>query len=172
MDRLADYAAIAEIFGALTIVFSALFAAVQYLEYRKRRSSEAAAELCRRFAEPELGRAVNVVRGLPDGVTLKQIEAMDPECQQAAQIVGMAFETMGLMVFRGMASFSTIQDLTGGLLLMMWRKISVWVEETRVEQGNPRFAEWVQWLAERMAECEQHKVPAHIAHASWRRHLR
>jgi hypothetical protein len=35
----------------------------------------------------------------------------------------MTFETMGLLVPKDMASFQIVQELTGGLLLMMWRKI-------------------------------------------------
>ena len=37
---------------------------------------------------------------------------------------------------------------------MMWRKIETWIHETRIEQDNPRFGEWVQWLAERLQEAE------------------
>jgi hypothetical protein len=36
----------------------------------------------------------------------------------------MTFETVGLLVPKDMASFQIVQELTGGLLLMMmWRKI-------------------------------------------------
>ncbi len=172
MDNLASYAAIAEIFGAATIVVGAAFATIQYFEYRRRTLREAAAELCRRFAEPELGRAVNLVRQLPDDVSLEEIQAMDPEYEQSAQIVGMTFETMGMLVYRRMAAFEVCQDLTGGLLLMMWRKMRRWIEETREAESNPRFGEWVQWLVERVAECEATKTPAHLAHAGWDKHLK
>lgn len=172
MEHLQTYAAIAEIFGALAILIGGIFAAVQFSEYRRRTRNAAAAELCRRFAEPELARAVNLIRRLPDGTTAEEFRKLPPEYEQAAQLIGMSFETMGLLVFRNMASFSMIQDLTGGLLLMMWRKIRVWVEDTRREQGNARFGEWVQWLAERLAECESGMVPAYQAHQGWNRHLR
>lgn len=172
MDNLQTYAAIAEIFGTVTILIGGLFAAVQFVEYRRRTRNAAAAELCRRFAEPELARAINLIRRLPDGITLEEFRKLPPEYEQAAQIIGMSFETMGLLVFRNMASFSMIQDLTGGLLLMMWRKIRVWVEDTRREQGTARFGEWVQWLAERLDELEAEKVPAYEAHRGWDRHLK
>ena len=93
---------------------------------------------------------------------------MDEEYESAAQIVGMTFETMGLLVHKDIASFKIVQELTGGLLLMMWRKIEVWIKETRVEEGNPRFGEWVQWLGERLAECEADISPAYEIHADWR----
>lgn len=37
MDQLAHYAAIAENFGAITIILGGLFAVAQILEFRKRR---------------------------------------------------------------------------------------------------------------------------------------
>jgi len=172
VDNLQTYAAIADIFSALTILIGGVFAAVQYTEYRRRTRNAAAAELCRRFAEPELARAVNLIRRLPDDTTLEEFRKLPPEYEQAAQLVGMSFETMGLLVFRNMASFSMIQDLTGGLLLMMWRKLRVWMEDTRREQGSARFGEWVQWLAERLDELEAEKVPAYEAHRDWDLHLR
>ncbi|MEZ5502041.1 MAG: hypothetical protein R3E50_05060 [Halioglobus sp.] len=97
------------------------------------------------------------------------MQAMDNETEEAAQIVGMMFETMGLMVYRDVASFRLIQELTGGLLLMMWRKLETWIRTTRKEQGNPRFGEWVQWLAERIEERESEMVPAYEAYAHVRK---
>jgi len=107
------------------------------------------------------------VRSLPDGISLRELQAMEREYETSAQVIAMAFETMGLLVYEHIASFRIVQELAGGLVQMMWRKIGVWAEETRVEQGNPRFAEWVQWLAERMAEREEHVAPAHLAHTRW-----
>ena len=168
MEQLSTYAALAEIFSVLAIIAGGIFAAFQFSEYRKRRRTQLAVELCARFAEPEFGRAVSLIRRLPDGVSFEAIQAMDTQYQESAQIVSMAFETMGLLVFKKIASFQMIQQLTGGLLLMIWRKEESWIKGTRVEQGNPRFAEWMQWLAERLAEREQDMVPAYEAYASWR----
>lgn len=168
MQGLEQYAAAAEIFGALAIVGGALFALVQFREIRRRRASQVAAELCRGFTEPELARAINLLRNLPDGLGLEAVEERGPEVEEAMQIVGMTFETMGLLVFEGIASFEIVQKLAGGLLLMMWRKMEVWTKEVRADHGNPRFGEWIQWLAERVAEGEARVVPAHEAHAGWR----
>jgi hypothetical protein len=165
MDHLAFYSSVAEIFSALTIVIGAVFAGVQYTQYRKRERNRIAGDLCSRFSEPEFARAIALLRRMPDGVDMKTMQSMDVEYEEAAQIVGMMFETMGLLVFRDVASFKLIQELTGGLLLMMWRKLETWITTTRVEQGNPRFGEWVQWLAERIAEEEAGMVPAYNAYS-------
>lgn len=165
MEQLILYSAMAEIFSAITIVIGAIFAAIQYTQYRKRERNRIAGDLCRRFSEPEFARAVALLRRLPDGVDMQTMQSMDVEYEEAAQIVGMMFETMGLLVFKDVASFRLIQQLTGGLLLMMWRKLEAWIKTTRVEQGNPRFGEWVQWLAERIEEEEAGMTPAYSAYA-------
>lgn len=172
MNELATYAAIAEIFGAVAIVGGGLFGLVQLAEFRKRRRTQAAAELCRTFMEPELARAITLLRSLPDGAGVEEFRARGPEYEEAAQIVGMSFETMGLLVHENIASFRIVQELTGGLLLMMWRKIGTWVQETRIAHGNPRFGEWVQWLAERIEEREADMRPAHEIHRDWSKHRR
>jgi len=159
---------LAEIFGAITIIIGAIFAFFQLNEHKRRLRIEMAAEMCRKFAEPELARAVTLVKRLPDDISLGALQAMDNEYEESAQIVGMAFETMGLLVHKKVASFELIQELTGGLLLMMWRKTRSWIRETRETESNDRFGEWVEWLVIQVEAREQSMVPAYKAYASWR----
>ena len=172
MESLELYANLAEIFGGAAIIGGGLFAILQIREFRKRRRSQIAVDLCQEFTKPELARAVSFVRALPDDVTLKEIQDMDPQYQESAQVVGMTFETMGLLIHRNIASFDVVQSLTGGLAIMMWGKIRVWIEDTRTEFDAPRFGEWTQWLVERLEECESDIEPAHIAHRDWNKHLK
>jgi hypothetical protein len=167
MDNLMIYAAIAEIFSATAIVGGALFGTFQIAEFRKRRRCQAAVDLCRGFTEPELAKAMILLKSMPDQLGLEDIKDMDKDFEEAAQLIGMTFETMGLLVHEGIASFRVVQELTGGLFLMMWRKSERWIKETRVEQGNPRFGEWMEWLADRLEEREADMVPAYEAHKNW-----
>jgi hypothetical protein len=148
----------------VAIVGGAIFAIAQLAEFRRRRSFRVAADLCREFTNPELAKAINLLKPLPDGISLKELRSLDGDYEEAVQIVGMTFETMGILVHKDIASFQIVQELAGGLLLMMWRKIEYSIKETRVEQGNPRFGEWVQWLAERVEECESDIKPAFEAY--------
>ena len=168
MESLNTYAMLAEIFGAITIIIGAIFAYVQYNEHKRRLRVEMAAEICRKFTEPEMGRAITLVKRLPDDITLEALQALDREYEESAQIVGMVFETMGLLTHRDIASFELIQQLTGGLVLMVWRKLRVWVKETREIESNARFGEWVEWLAMQLEAREKDVVPAYVAHAKWR----
>ena len=59
---LATYANIAEIFGAVTIVGGAIYAAVQFTESRGRRRDQVSVELFRAFSDSELGRAIALLK--------------------------------------------------------------------------------------------------------------
>ena len=170
MADLSLYASIAEIFSATAIVGGALFAIVQLNEYKRRRRNEAAAELCRQFTQPELAKAFILLNTLPDGLGIEEYRKRGPEYEEAAQVVGMTFETMGLLVYKDMASFRTVQELAGGLLLMTWRKSGDWVKEVREVENNPRFGEWAQWLAERLSELEPEMIPAYQKHSDWNKY--
>jgi hypothetical protein len=52
-----------------------------------------------------------------------------------------------------------------------WRKLKTYIEEVRRDESRDTFAEWAQWLAERMLDRESGTppVPAHIAHRDWQR---
>ncbi|NNE32061.1 MAG: hypothetical protein HKN40_06800 [Winogradskyella sp.] len=170
MYELTTYVAIAEIIAAAAIVGGAIFGVIQVIEFRKQRSAQVAADLCRAFTEPEFAKAVVLLSSLPDGLSLKEFKARDSSYQVAAQIVGMMFETMGILVQKKIASFLVVQELAGGLLLMLWRKIEYQIKDTRIEQNNPRFGEWVQWLVERIEEREDEKEPAFIEYAGSKKH--
>ena len=167
MNNLSHIAMLAEIFSALAIVLGAGYAAVQYFAFRTLRRDQAAAELCRRFSEPDLARAVIQLFRLPDGLPAEEFRKQGQEYEEAAQIVGVTFETMGLLVYRDIASFTLVQEMSGGLLQALWRKMGPWVHGVREETGNPRFGEWVQWLAERLQEREEEIEPAFAAHRDW-----
>ena len=167
MSSLETYVGIAEIVGAVAIISGTIFALVQLREYRKQRRCQVAAELCRGFTEPALAQAVTLLLSLPDNISQEEMHACGAEYEEAGQLVGMSFETMGLLVHRNIAEFQVVRELTGGLLLMMWRKTGCWIKEVRDQQGNPRFGEWYQWLAERVEECEAEIEPAYKAHAQW-----
>lgn len=58
-----------------------------------------------------------------------------------------------------------IDDFFSGPIEVTWRKLATYIDE-----GRGTFAEWAQWLAERMRERESEEppVPAYVAHRRWR----
>lgn len=158
---------LSQIASGTTIVGGTVFGLMQLSEYRKQRRDAVAAELMRAFMSPELSNAIALIRALPDGVSADQLRSYGPETERAAVLINMTFETMGLLVFQRIAPFALVLELTGGIIVVMWHKLHPWMCQIRVEQAQPSWAEWFQWLAE---QCERHKTrqePAYSRHTNW-----
>lgn len=163
-------ASIAEILGASTIVGGAIFAILQIREFRAQRRETVAVELLRSFHDPDLVDAVNLIRKLPEGASAEDLRSRGEEYERAAVMISTTYETVALLVFREMSSFSIVRDLTGGLVVVMWRRLAGWTQAIRREQQQPSWAEWFQWLAEQLERDhdEREGRPAYEAHGGWR----
>lgn len=170
MLELQTLANLAEIFGAVTVIAGLFFALTQLREFKRQRRDAIAAELMRSFYNPELARAVQLIRKLPDGVGAAELRGRGTDHEAAAILVCTTYETMGLLVFRGIAPFSMVRELTGGLAVTMWRKLGLWLDDMRTELDQPSWAEWFQWLAQRLDEArtEDPWRPAFERHADWK----
>lgn len=160
-------AQLSQIAGGLTLVGGAIFGSMQLLEIRRQRSGQVAADVMRTFMIPELTDAIALLRKLPDGVSAEELRRHGPEAEKAAILVCMMFETLGLLVYQRIAPLSLVLELAGGITCVMWRKLGPWMEQIRIEQSQPSWAEWFQWLA---AQCERHKrwnEPAHVRYVHW-----
>jgi len=158
---------LSQIAGAITIVVGTIFALIQLSEYRKQRRDAVAGELMRAFMNAEFANAIARIRALPDGVSAEELRRQGPEAEHAAVLISTTFETMGLLVFERIAPFWLVLELTGGIIVVMWRKLGPWMMQVRAEQQQPSWAEWFQWLAQ---QCEQHKharEPAYLKHSDW-----
>ncbi len=166
--NLQTMAALAELIGAGSIVTALIFGSFQLRECRKRRQDAVAARLMQSFYSADLAHAISLLRSLPDGISTAQLREKGPEYEESAVLVTTTFEAMGLLVFRRIAPFSLVEELAGGMTVVMWRKISAWLETVREEQSQPSWAEWFQWLAERLVELEVESDPAYLRHRNWR----
>lgn len=170
MTDLNVIANISEIVGGLAIVIGGIFAVVQLNEFREQRRQAAAVELVRSFSEPAHANAVNMLQELPDQASAELLRSKGRDYERAAVMISVTYEVIGLLVFRRMASFDLVRELTGGLTVVMWRKIGPWVHTVREEQGHRSFAEWFQWLAEQLARegADKEAHPAYEKYAGWR----
>ena len=143
---------------------------INLLPHREQRRQAVAVELVRSFSEPAHADGVSLIRELPDGASAELLRSKGREYERAATMMAITYETIGLLVFREMASFSMVRELTGGLTVVMWRKLGPWAQAIRQEQGHRSFAEWFQWLAEQLARegADKEAHPAYEQYASWR----
>jgi hypothetical protein len=167
LQTLAD---LAEVIGGATVVGGVAFGLLQLREFRLQRATSAAVDLIRSIQGPDYSKAVGLVHRLPDGVGSKALRELGREFEDAALMIGITFETIGLVTFRRVVPFSVVQDLVGGITISMWRKLSVWTEEVRREQDQDTWLEWFQWLAERLARHGSARggEPAHRSFQDWR----
>jgi hypothetical protein len=91
-----------------------------------------------------------------------------PQYERAAAVISTSFETMGLLVFSRIADFQLAGRLAGGMVVVLWRKLDQWNEAVRLEQSQPSWAEWFQWLAEPAAARKDESRPAYLAHRDWK----
>jgi len=160
--NLESMANIAELLGGISIIVALTFSFFQMREFKMRRRDSVAAGLMQTFYSADLAHAVALLRLLPNAISAQQLRERGPEYEEAAILVTTTFETMGLLVYRGIAPFSLVEELAGGMAVVMWRKIGAWLETVREEQEQPSWAEWYQWLAEELVNVEGRKIPAHL----------
>lgn len=164
IEMLANFA---EIAGGIMIVGGAIFGLIQLRELKQQRITAVTSDLMRTFYSTDLSHAVSMMHDLPDGISAEELRNMGPEYERAAVLICTNFETMGLLVFEQIASYRIVQHLAGGMIISMWQKLSVWTNELRLEQDQPSWAEWFQWLAERLAQTKNETDPAYEKHRDW-----
>lgn len=158
---------LAEVFGAMAVLVALVLGWIELRHYQRQRADVAAFELARSIQSPELVRHFRHVLSLPRGITAAGIRERGAEDACLALVVAM--EAHGVMVHRRVIPLDVLDDLMGGVIQEVWKRTLPWVEEVRHHQGDT-FAEWAQWLVERLEaeRPDRRQAPAYEAHRGWR----
>lgn len=162
------FANVAEIIGASTIVTGLVFGWVQLRHYRTQQRNSIAQSLMQTFYNRDLANALALLQNVPDGVTLLELRERGHEFEEAAVTVTTSFETMGILVFKRIATLDLVVDLAGGIITSMCRKLARYQADVRTELGQPSWAEWFEWLGDQVARVKRARAPAHVAYRDWR----
>lgn len=166
LDRLAN---MAEIISAVIVVGGIIFALLQMRQTRQQRRELAAIELFRSFGSPQFTEAYRNVLHYPDGLTAGKMNHRFPDGEHYAMMIATTMENIGVMMYQRIVPSSVVSNLIGSSTIIMWRKLSVWVEDLRIELDSPNAFEWFQWLAERMQDLNgDGRLPAYEAHTDWK----
>jgi hypothetical protein len=165
LDQLAN---LAEIIGASTIVTGLVFGLVQLRHYRILQRDSIAQSLTQTFYSRDLANAIALLQNVPDGISLAELRSRGHEYEEAAVTVTTSFETMGILVFKRIATLEIVVDLAGGIVTTMCRKLARCQEELRAELEQPSWGEWFQWLGDQVARVKDARAPAHIEYRDWR----
>lgn len=155
---------------AIAVVVAVGFAMIQVRQYRRDKHREAAMELLHSFQTPFFARALNIVYGMPEGLSKTEIEKFAGDEFHLVYAMTTTWESLGVLVHRGEIDLELIDDFFSGPIRISWRKLQGHVFGEREATGRQTINEWFQWLNERLEEVESKEapVPAHIAHKDWR----
>ena len=169
MRDLPTIANLAEIFGAIIVIAGVVFAIIQIRIFRRQRLEAAAIEVIRSWLSPEFTRAFSEIQRLPDSISATKLHAYSSDCERSAMIISNTFEGFGVMVYRRIVPLTLVDELMGGAVVYLWRKLTLWIEDTRKEQSRETVYEWFQWLAERLQEQPDFDKTegAHVKHQNW-----
>lgn len=160
---------LAQIFGGIAVVIGIAFGIVQLRQFQQQRLDVAALELMRALQDRDFTHAFRLMYPLESSVRTADLAALGPEFEEAAIALGARFETMGLLVFRGSLPIHLVEEIVGGTIVLLWRKLQPWIEELRIAQGHPLVFEWFQWLADRLVERGRPgQAPAYDRHRDWK----
>ncbi|MEQ9451997.1 MAG: hypothetical protein RJQ07_10485 [Pseudomonadales bacterium] len=157
----------AEILGTGSILTGLILGWFQIRSFRVQQRNAVAINLAQTFYNQDLARSLAMLQVIPDDVTNQALRDYGEEYVKAAITVTTSFETMGLLVFKRIATFDLVLDLAGGIVITMNRKLKVWNEEVRKTQNQPSWAEWFEWLADQAGKHKLATPPAHISHKDW-----
>jgi hypothetical protein len=165
-----NWSVLADVVNATAVTIGVAFAATQLVDIRRQRKRDAMLGLVRSFQSADFTTALRRVNSLPDGADRATIRSvLGPDGEDQVFLVGLTWESLGVLVFRGEVTMDLIDDFFSGAIVLSWRKLHAYVEEDRRDLARETVWEWFEWLADRVEERERraNPVPAHIAHRDW-----
>ena len=142
---------ILQVVQAVAVVIGVVFALVQLRQLRAQRDVQAGIELLHPLRSPDAINAALLLNALPDKVGADEFRnRLGDQFPMVLGVLG-SLESLGPLVARGDLPIDIYAELYRGATLLCWSKSRGYVEAQR-EAGWPNFLEWLQWLAERMAE--------------------
>ena len=166
-----DLSTLANVATALTVLFGVIFALIETRRLRRDREERAALEAVHAMLTPAYMDSFLVVQTIRDGATAEEIES-DPNTLRAARSVGVVIEGLGYSVFERIVPLRIVDNLVGGNIRVIWRKLRPYVEYERKRSGSQKTFEWFQWLSEQLEKYDQGKTSlalgAHEAYRDWK----
>jgi hypothetical protein len=164
-----DLAAWLNIVSTVAIVGALIFTALQVRQGNVKRRDQAAVTLIQTTQSEGWTRAFELIGRLPEDAQVFDVDNAGAEVARAIIEFGVRLENVGYLVFRRNMDLETVDDLIGGVTLMFWSRAKNWSLRERKRSGNPKFLEWCEWLANRVAMRREHRghKPAEERYADW-----
>ena len=136
---------------------------------REAQESQVVLQFYETVRSEEYIQATQLIQALPDGLSAQEIQEHfnEDELRRVLQL-RLAYEALGLMVYRGDVSIEWVDELFRFGVLLSWEKLETLTMDYRERFGYRGVNEWHQWLVERLRERENSQpLPAYEAHSDW-----
>ena len=164
------FTTILSLLSTSAIVAGGIFAGVQLQQLRKQRLRESALQLLHSFQTPEFLNAGNIVFGLPEGLSKKELELRLGDNMTCLLVMFGTFESLGILIFRREMEIQLVEDFFSGIIILSGRKLKNYLVEVRESGNRQTYYEWFQWLCEQVEkrELKTPPIPAYIAYRDWK----
>lgn len=165
-----DLASMLNLISTVAIVGALIFTALQVRAANQTRRDQAAITLIQTTQNSSWTEALSLVFALPEDATVELIHAQGAAMERALFELSIRLEPIGYLIFSEILSLGTVDALIGGVARGFWSRGRAWTEEYRRATNNPKFNEWIEWMADRMGERREalHPAPAHQQYRDWR----
>jgi hypothetical protein len=165
-----DLASLLNLVSTAAIVGALVFTALQVRAASNARRDQAAIVIIQTTQNPTWTQALNLVSTLPENATAQQIREKGDAMDRALFELSIRLEPVGYMIFSRIITLKAVDDLIGGVAMVIWSRARTWTEEYRTSTNNPKFNEWVEWLADRITERRKRlrPEPAPRQYRDWR----
>ena len=158
-----------DFFTMVAVIIGLIYGGLELRSIRATQERDSVLELYRTIQTPEYLRALQLLRTLPDSLTLAEAEQMPEEEWLLITHLRVTWESIGIMVYRGDVPLEWVDEFYRWAIITTWEKLGPMILEDREKVGYQGMSEWVQWLAERLVERNQGQepTPAYEAYRDW-----
>ena len=167
-----DLSTLANIATALTVITAVIFGLIEARRLRRDREERAALEAVHAMLTPAYMEFFLLIQTtLPENASAAEVRS-NPDTLKAARSIGIVIEGLGYSVFERIVPLRVVDNLVGGNIRVIWRKLRRYIEFERERSGSQKTFEWFQWLAEQLERYKEGKtslqIGAHEAYRDWK----
>ena len=167
-----ELSTLANIATALTVLTAVIFGLIEARRLRRDREERAALEAVHAMLTPAYMESFLLIQTtLPENASPEEVESK-LDTLRAARSIGIVVEGLGYSVFERIVPLRIVDNLVGGNIRVIWRKLRRYVEFERQRSGSQKTFEWFQWLAEQLERYKEGKtslqIGAHEAYRDWK----
>ena len=156
--------------AALTLTIAAAYYVLNLARNERRqdeelkvRKAELLWSIYMRWDEPDFLRSWNEVSSWEwkdyDDYMRKYGPGSDPELEIKRGMIGIYFESVGVLVQRGLIDVSEIDDMMSGYVMGYWRKFEPVMVEFRKRHNRPEAAEHIEYLYNEVRRVYEEQHP-------------